>query len=394
MMNRKLIPAISISGTNAVVGLITTMFLARVADVEEYGLYLLMFANATILNLIIDYSSEKCFIDFCSNKNFKFNKAISNIITLRFLLLIVITIGISIYNIISNNEFGMLLILFLIPSQYLGCLYEKLDRNITYVLILFLEKIIMLALSFLLLELMNSDFYPTICLAYFISSILTLILQYSLVKKYVIFNPNFRDIFLYIRSYFLVLAIAILQLSYTVLSRLIIEKNYGIDTFLGISIALQIISLGSIYQTQIDKVFRKKLNDEYYNHNSNNLKFIIAEYFKFAIMPMITISLLIFYFSNDILNFIYGEKYSEYSSILSVLSFILITIPILRLFDLISIIVNKTKKSVISNILILILLFLFLSAEINSDLISYFLVLLQVFHCFLMFMNIRGFFKK
>ena len=212
---------------------------------------------AGLIGIFIDYSTSSVFSHLAAKAN-GLRKAINTVLYLRLFLFITIFIF-SVFISFLDFDFPLLSLFFTLGVFNLGFLYEYKRQNVKFALITLVEKALFAILVYLISMVSIDVLY--LCLCYLAASISSLVLQYLEYREDV-FNigiPRTRPILQFMGNYVQFYIITITQLSYGITSRLIFESRMGLEAFVYFSLAMQVIALASILQSQVDRVFRPEI---------------------------------------------------------------------------------------------------------------------------------------
>lgn len=320
-----------ISGLTTLVSYSLTIFLTYRLVPGDYGVYLLAIAWAGFLGVFVDWSTTFVF-SHLAEKSRSLSEAISTTLYLRLINFILIAFFIIFSEALGQNIPKTTLI-FLIGTFNLGFLFEYKRQNVKFALLTLLEKSLFVIMVYVIsnwgLSVIN------ICLCFMLSAFISLTLQYLHYKADIknMSGLNFNNVSQYMTGYFHYFIISITQLSYGITSRLILQNKLGLEIFVFFSLALQLISLASVFQSQADRVFRPEIITSIVSKNRKGLNSLLRSYFFFFLTPMAVLTCIVYFFAQTLIASIFGPDYLEVSLYVALLSPLFITVPVVRLVD-------------------------------------------------------------
>ncbi len=341
---------------------LTVVIFSRKLESEDFANYLLFALWGSLAVLIIDCATEQSIIHYSKQKSKKIEFLWLQLIKLKFGVLFLFVILLLFIKYIFDIYIPIEFIFFIIPGFYLISIFEINKKNNIFSFLIFIEKLAFLLIGWAICE-MNGGLIQVI-ISYFSLTIISLILQIWVSSYFSEWHNSKKSgvVIPYIISYYPVYLILILQTFYGVVSRLIIENRLGVAAFATATLSLQIINSISIFQTQVDRHIRPELILSILTRDALILSRILKNYLIFYVFPLIILSILLIFFSEDIIRTLYGEKWHDAALALKVLSLLLITIPLMRLSDMISIPLSIKKVNLLINSLAALLLCIALSA--------------------------------
>lgn len=363
-----------ISGLTSVLAYLITIFFARSVDEIIFSNYVYAILWSLILNQIIDFSGIKSFSDFSIRNNIKFDFLFTTIYVGKLILVIILFSLIFVL-----NKYGLLKIpiesfFFIVPSLYLASVFELRNKNIIYALILLVEKILFLTFSYFYIR--NIGFNVIIYISFFIISIASLTVQFSILGIGLPKLSNFKFDVLkkYFKSYWKLFLTLIVQSAYGHYSRIIIEAKMGLIIFTSVSLAMQIVNSFAMFQVQIDRHIRPILISSVIKKDNKSLIDNTIIYLKIYVIPAFFICISIYLFSEHIIAYIFDDKWKQVSGFLNQLLPLIIIYTILRYVEILAVALGETKYLLISNIICAFLLVLVLTIFNKDTNISYYLL--------------------
>jgi O-antigen/teichoic acid export membrane protein len=187
----------------------------------------------------------------------------------------------------------------------------------------------------------------------------------------------------YLISYTPVYFVLLAQLFYGNISRLIIESKLGVLAFGTASLALQIINLMSLVQTQVDKHLRPNLIHAVMQREVGAITLYARNYFVYYVTPIAITATGLSLVAAPLMGLLFGERWEAAGHPLSILSPLLVTVACLRFLDILVVTMKLGKINLVVNIaaasvLSLLLILMPAGYELNSYLFA--IVLVQILH--------------
>lgn len=347
---RSLTRASAVSALATGISYFLTILLARNGGPINYGEYAFCMAWAAIIITIINFASDSAFAHLVLKQNGNIQYAFNTIITARITVAVLVFIFIIIFNIFNLINIPWKVLFLIVPVFNLGFIYEYYQNNVVFAFNVFYEKLILLILNFIFLQIY--DFQDVVYVLYFFVSIAFLLIQ---VVKYnsIVIKLRFVGInnaVSYFGSYWSLLGIALSQLGYGYVSRLLIENKLGMEVFSNVSLAFQVIALSSVYQGQVDRIFRRKFIDAGVNKDYVLYYDYFKKYLLLAICPLLICAIVLYLLSPTLILFLFGADYTYAAQILQVLSPLLVSVSFMRLIDIVMLSHGLEKYNLIINI--------------------------------------------
>jgi PST family polysaccharide transporter len=357
---------VSAFGTTASYAL--TIMLARNSGVAPFGEYMLCLAWATILIVLIDCASDAAFSHLSINSG-DIQSSFNTVMTIRVATLMILVGIFGIAKATALIDIPWSVFIFAFPAFNLGLLFEFYRSNIEFAAIICLEKIVLLIVNFELLSLVN--FEVAVYLSYATVTLASLAWQAYIHSNHIrAFRPaTAPSIKAYLNSYWPLLMIALAQISYGHISRLVIEGKQGLVAFVSVSLAFQVIAIASIIQTQVDRNFRPMFIEIVRVGDASRLRELISHYLLISTLPMAIGSIIIFMIAPWLINILFGLEYQMAGQVLREISPLFVSINLMRLTDLLMLSLGLVRQNLAINICAsLIMLLLMLSVPATQPL--------------------------
>ncbi len=364
-------------------GLIFTIILARMLLPELFGVYALALSIATLALSFTDWGMENTFLRYLSEFFGKNNKEKSRSLAryffrIRLIFILLVVVLISVFaKYISYNIYEQPLLfypllfscLFIIAESFrtIFVMFFTARKDVKSILFFdFSSQILKILFSvFAILILSDKIIVSGIFIAFFISSFITLLLEYFiLVKKdkQVLFGKKISFEKSNIKDYWKFMALATVSLSvFGSIDILMLGKAVSLEYLayyrasLGLIVSISsLVSLSSIFLPIFTQIKGKRFNRGFHK----TLRYIL--------MISIPLTAGVIFLSNYLIKVFYGEEYLLGASTILFLSFLIITTPLISLYS--TIFQSKEKSRVVSNSIIIAL-----AVNIIFNLISVFI---------------------
>jgi len=356
------------------------VYLAKLGSDGAYANFLYSLTWALLLSSIVDFASEAVFVKYARHSN-SLQKAFSVVLSLRIIGLSITVIVFAALNALFGIA-GFKVVILMLPIFHLGAVFEYLNKNLMFVVILVLEKILLF--TFLYIVTSNNGFTDAVYLCYFLANGVSLLWQFLFVRKHLGFIKKglLRALTEYAELYFTMFLVLQLNLVYGYYTRLIIEMRNGMEAFASAAIALQIINVASLFQSQVDRSFRTPIFKAIENQSKLELVTVTKQYLMYTTIPIIFGCFILYYGSGFVGGVLFPTGYNNLVSSLEILSVTPFSVNMMRLGEAFFTGMHKTKiNMMITLIAVSVLVFVTLML-LDEPAESYLIVLVavQFFH--------------
>jgi len=160
--------------------------------------------------------------------------------------------------------------------------------------------------------------------------------------------------------------IALSVFSFGGFSRIILEDSLGLEKMGIYSAGWQLITIGTIFQSQVTRVWRLKISVAIEKNDKKQLIPLVKSYLIFATLPFIALTMILFFTSEQVVQILFSKEYFELVHVLPVLSIYYLVINIAGLVEILWVAVGRNKIYMYINItfgLLLLMLLTFISKE-------------------------------
>ena len=367
--------AISALGTISSYAL--TILLARDGGSINFGTYALCLAWAAIMTTLIDCASDAAFTHLTTRKGNP-QAAFDTIFTVRLSVFVILGCVLGIARLAELIDMPWQTFLLLLPAFNFGVLFEYQRSNLSFAAIICAEKFLLLFCNAILLSFFT--FGDVVYVCYAAVSFASLLVQAAVYRRFLLrLKPApAREILFYVASYWPLLTIALAQLGYGHLSRIIIQGKQGLEVFAAVSLAFQFITLASIFQSQVDRAFRPLLIAAMRQNNKESGYDLVGRYLIFATLPMAMGAALIFALAPQLIHMIYGPEYALAGQVLREISPLFVSISLVRLADLTLLSLDLIRHNLFVNVAVSFMMLLIMFSLSASSPLSLFIRVIVV----------------
>lgn len=285
-----------------------TLSIASYLGPTDFGLYSYAMILGSVAGLIVSFATENTapvLLAQVEDEYAVFNSVLS--VRLVFLALISLSFPWLLY---SQPIVGLGVIAITTSSLNLGFLYEITQRNLQFSYIYLVERLSYVSMVFVLIFL-DAASVGYIFILMFLFRIGSYFWQ---IKLNLPFFQKFRlvtfdQLKLIISENFYLVCISLTTFAYGGFSRLILERNYGLAELGVYSAGWQITLAVTIFQAQVDRIWRVRLSSSLHDRNPNSVFSHITDYLVFSTLPVVALALAVYLLSPQIVNLLFGEEY-------------------------------------------------------------------------------------
>lgn len=297
-----------------------TIYLMKVFSLDVFGYYNHILLLASFYSILIVYATDQT-----TTRNFFHSQRDKRILLeVLYFRLLVFSVGIAVVYFIYDFMFVIGFIAFCLPSLSLSYGYEVKARHFKYALVFLIERFVYASSVLIIFHIFSPSVYYLflILVVVSISSILYQIydLNISLKIKFFSIISSVRILKDNSNVMFATLALFV----YGGFSRLILEHHSGYATLALYSAAWQFVMLATLFQTQVERIFRPKLST--IDFSKKSFSSISKLYFTNAFLPMFFISVMTFFLGAELFVSFVGEKYSNSKVLIQIFSFYFIVV--------------------------------------------------------------------
>ena len=301
----------------AAVSYLLTIYLANNLGAEMFGMYSYVLVVSGIMGLVVNYSTDTTapkMLMVHKSEQSVFNIIMSVRVTFMVLSIIALIVAVLLFEFSPINAFGVFCIL--LTTLNLAFLFELTGRNIKYSYIFLLERLLYVAFVVGILALNEPDIF-TIFVLYLVATVISLMIQYQLKKEYLksFTLPGKTDFMDLLRDNFSLVMVAMAQLAYGGFSRLIFEHKYGLAQLGIFSLGLQITAAASIFQAQVERVFRMSLCAAIESKDMSKIVAGLKRYLLMSTLPIGLLAVVLTYWSDEFVGLLFSDEYQSLSEL-------------------------------------------------------------------------------
>ena len=327
---------------------LATIQLARILKPESFGEYANIIVLASFLLILIVFGTEQT-SSFLYRKGY----SISLISRLTLTWKISVLIAVFLYLLIDELFYDVndyYLIVAAIGTISLSNIYEISNRNERFLIVMILEKFFYFV-SISILAYFGMLDIDSIFFVLFFTSLSSLLFQIYDNWRFLKGGCTKFDDFKYLVK--LNLPLVLLSISmfvYGGFSRVFIESSLGSKNLGLYSAAWQFVTISSIFMSQVTRIWRLRLTDAVINLDYHRLLDYLGSYMILAMLPSVIIGLILFFFGEILVFYIYGHDYIPVVSVFKYFGFYCVTIGFSLLSDILWVATGKTVVYVLINV--------------------------------------------
>jgi O-antigen/teichoic acid export membrane protein len=352
-----------------------SIYLANKFGAEKFGLYSYILVVSSISVIFINWASDQTAPSYFSEGKSK-SEIFNIVLTARILISLLVTIFLLFWNQIDLFVF-IAVVIINVSAFNLSFLFEISAKNTLYSFVYMIERLFYVFLVITLFFFGLEDLKYVLG-AYLIVTILSLVVQYLFLEQESLFAykwPSLSELSMYFKRNLSFVIISFSAFVYGGISRLFIGDKLGMSALGVFSTGMQITVLATIFQAQVERIWRVPLYVSFSECDKAKIKTNIWSFIKLSTFPSFLIAIVFALFSNQIVEILFSKEYKILGSVLPVISLFFVTINLTSLFAICWFALKKSKEyliisGIVSLILVGILYILPLSATLAEYLIS------------------------
>tara|TARA_B110000503_G_C7113774_1_gene399355 strand:- start:287 stop:1513 length:1227 start_codon:yes stop_codon:yes gene_type:complete len=341
-----------------------TITLANVLGPYQFGLYSEALIYAALISIIITYATDQT-----APKNFavhgNLSNSLSSIIFLRVTMFCIS--GIAAYFFLQEDLLLLTFIFLLAIANFnLAFFYEIQKKNERHSYIYLTERIFYIVGAFTLiyLELIELEY---IFILYGFVTLLSLLFQGY--DSHAFYSINLRmqakPAIRLLSDNFPLVIIALSLFAYGGLSRLVMDAKLGREVLGIYSAGWQLITIASMFQYQLTRVWRLRLSAALVARDLSSFKEHIKTYLIFGVIPICLAGAALGFWAEWTVSFIFTKEYASLALVLPTFGLYFMVIAMMGLLDICWIAMEKNFLFMIINIVFS--LFLLIALWFFSD---------------------------
>ncbi len=338
------------------------MTLANQFGPAEFGVYSQALIYASLFSIIINFGTEQtASADMAAYKN-----SVETMSCFTWLRLIMFGISsIVAYLILSEDGFLLYFVFALALTNFnLSFYYEIRKENSRYSYIHLIERIVYISGAFVLIgfDIISLEY---IFMLYAAATIMSLLfqLQDSRVLTSIRMKGLFRRITLVAQHNLPLVITGLAVFTFGGISRIVMDSKLGTETLGIYSAGWQMVTIASIYQAQVVRVWRLQISKAIKEKNIIEFFDFVKTYLIFSVVPICLLAIFFWLSSDWIVRLIFIEEYASLATLLPTFGVLIVVISISGLAEICWIASGKTMiymvAAVFYGLLLLTILYFF-----------------------------------
>ena len=321
------------NGIVAALSYFLTITLANHLGPDLFGTYSHALIVASIVSIFINFGTDQTAAilrSYYSNVGDVFN----NIYFMRLVIALPVLV-ILLFMYFDNLKLLMYVFCLMVANYNLAFMYEIKNRNEKYSYIYLIERMTYVGAAFLLIyfDLLELSYLFTLLFLVSIFSISYQMFENAhVLHSYSKLRP--RLLRQAVKESAPLVVVALSTFAYGGFSRLVLEGQLGQEQLGIYSAGWQLITVGTIFQAQVIRLWRVPISDAVHALDVKGLFRTINSYLLLSTLPMIFMCCVFVFFSELIAAILFTNSYAEVANILPVFGVYLVIINIAGLVDM------------------------------------------------------------
>ena len=333
----------------AVLSFLLTITLANELGPANFGKYSEALIYAALFSILINFGTDQS-----ATKDYSVHRSVAKTIS-AFTLIRAIMFSLSIiiaYLLLSDDHMLLFCVVMLTLANFnLSFCYEIQRRNERYSYVYLIERIVYIfgAFTLIYLELLRLGWLFGL---YGIVSLISLgyqVFDRNALSSTKIKGQLSRVLVLASKNLPLVI-IAFSVFAFGGLSRIEMESQLGKEALGIYSAGWQLITIASMFQAQVVRVWRLDLTTAIHDKDVTRFKSSVKNYFILGVAPMCFVAIMLAFWSKWIIGILFTQEYASLESVLPVFGFYFIVISIMGLVDICWVAVGKNLMFMLINV--------------------------------------------
>lgn len=378
-----------------------TIYLANILGSEKFGQYSYILVISSFSIILINWSADQTAPSYFS-EGFTKEKLFNLVFFIRAIISIIVSVVLFFWKDVNLFVFFSAITLNITVFN-LSYLFEINGKNSTYSFIYMLERLIYVLLVVIAIKLGYTDL-RFIFFLYFIVVFISLFVQYFIFEnKFLKYFkiPKFSDVLFFLKRNFTIVIISFSSFVYGGISRLFIGEKLGLHALGLFSSAMQITVLASIFQAQVERIWRLPLYTAFAEKNKDEIFKNIKSFMKLSTLPSLFGAISLLFLSEFLVDLVFSKDYWPLKKILPLVAIFFVTINLNSLISICWVGINKSSEYLILSVFSsLIMLSIFVLMPKNTSLTYYIIsilfcqLLLILYSSYRIFVEVRGMNKK
>jgi O-antigen/teichoic acid export membrane protein len=334
----------------AAVSYLLTITLANYLGPADFGLYAHVLIVSSVVSIFVNFGTEQTAAVSFSRRN-DIRIVFEEVFYTRAMVLIP-TLGMVAF--IYYQEVQILFFVFCLTltNFNLGFLYEVMRNNERYSYIHLLERVFYVLLAFVLIYTNRLNLYALFTISFFFAAV-SIFWQFNDNKKYIsclrpdLVNGSVKVLYDNVP----LVVIALSTYAYGGFSRLVLERQLGSESLGIYSAGWQLIAIGTIFQTQISRIWRLDITESVQSNNWLKLRGSLLSYVLISSIPMLLLCLFFYGNSRLVVSILYTESYAQLATILPILGLYFLVINLSGIVDMLWVALRRNNTFLLINLI-------------------------------------------
>jgi O-antigen/teichoic acid export membrane protein len=360
--SKVLLSLIVLSKNNAIVAALSyflTITLANHLGPDLFGIYSHALIVASVASIFINFGTDQTAAVLRSHYG-NAGDVFNNVYYMR-LAIAIPTLAILVFLYFENWEFLIFVFCLALANYNLAFLYEIRGLNERYSYIYLLERVTYVVVTFLFIYFGQLNLIYLFALLLFVTAAsisYQLIDNASLLHLHTKVQP--RLLHQMAKESAPLVMVALSTFAYGGFSRLILEDQLGREQLGIYSAGWQLITIGTIFQAQVSRLWRVTISDSVRALDTIKLYRAFHSYLLLSTLPMVFMCGVFIFFADRIVALLFSSSYAEVVNLLPILGIYLFVINIAGLVDMLWVALRGGSVYMLTNLIFGAILLVFL----------------------------------
>jgi O-antigen/teichoic acid export membrane protein len=349
---------------NAVVAALSyalTISLANVLGPNQFGVYSQALIVASVLSILISFGTDQTApVAYVRSKDA--DAVVSQVLAMRSTIALICAAWLICSPSMVWPLAGFVACLAL-PSFNLSFLYEIRQNNARYSYIYLFERITYVGIGFLLI------YFGVLSLQRLFTALLlvtALSLAFQIWDTGLRVRANVAEAFSALSNALVsnwpLVVVALSMFAYGGFSRILLERKLGMEALGVYSAGWQLITIGTLYQAQITRLWRATISEAVHAGDLVTLKSALRSYFLLAVLPMVGGAVFLWFQAGQLVDVLFSRAYAGLVDLIPIFGIYFVVISFSGLAEMLWVALRKNKTYMVVNVLFGIFLLQILTA--------------------------------
>lgn len=331
-----LMPLIVLTKNNAIIAALSfflTITLANHFGPDLFGIYSHALIVASVVSIFLNFGTDQTAAIFRSQFG-RVGDVFNSVYHMR-LAIAIPTLLILFFTYSDNIELLIFVFCLALANYNLSFLYEIRHLNERYSYIYLIERMIYVGATFLLIYTGHINLINLFALIFFVTAAS---ITYQLIDNASVLHFHTRGQLSLLnqtaKENAPLVVVALSTFAFGGFSRLVLEDQLGSEQLGIYSAGWQLITLGTMFQAQVTRIWRVTISDCVLALDVKVLYRTFRSYLLLSTLPMASMCGVFIYFSDDIVAALFTSSYADVVQILPVVGIYLVVINIAGLVDM------------------------------------------------------------